>query len=147
MAVVLFSFKHKGTDQERGHRRGDPIVAMRNNHVWGAGEDKRAHLALYGNTDNWTDATVLIKITGMSVARATALMNRDTRPAGITDPEFNSPDAEDRVVQLARKRWRVRFAEMPLAWRSALNNIGYLEVTIDQIRPYFRHRRTDTQIT
>jgi len=146
MAVVLFCFKHKGTDEVEGHRRGDPIVAMRNNHIWGSGEDKRAHLALHGNTDNWTDATVLIKITGMSVARATALMNRDTRAANISDIEYESPDAEDRVVQLARKMWRVRFAEMPPAWKSALNNIGYLEVTIDEIRPYFRHRRSEEVI-
>jgi len=146
MAAVLFRFTHKGEGSQY-HRRGDPIVARRNNHVWGSGEDKRAHLALYGNTDNWPDDTVLIKIIGMSVARANALMGADTRPANIAEPEFTAPDEADRVVQLARKRWRVRFAEMPAAWKSALNNIGYLEVTLEEIRPYFRHRRTEEVIT
>ena len=147
MCEILFMAKNKGADEVKGHRKGDPIAVMPNGHAWGAGEDKRAHLAKYGNTDNWQGLFVVVQITDLSVAKAETYLEPHTRDANIAEDEFNAPDPQDRKVQLLRKKWGVFIDELPAGFKSTLATDGYAAVTISQVKTYFRNKVLGTEIS
>lgn len=153
MCEILFMAKDKVfrpndgfTDALRGHRRGDPIAVMPNGHQWGAGEDKRAYQAKYGNTDGWGGMFVVVQITDLSVAKAEKFLERGARPAAVLDPEYLAPSAADRVVETSRKAWGVDLMAIPSTIRNKLADKGYAQVTVAQIKTHFKHKLDGRQI-
>ncbi len=147
MADIIFCAKDKGADSSKFHRRGDPLIARQGNFVWGANEDKRAWIARHGNADNWHGYFFTLRITGLTVTRARRFIEAHTRPATTIEVEYTAPDEADRIVIMRRKRWRLNISELPVLLRQKIDLDGYAVVSFDDIKPYFRHRYDDTQIS
>lgn len=147
MADIVFCAKHKGTNSRHFHRRGDPLIAMPGNHVWGANEDKRAWIAAGKPAADWPGSFFTLRITGLTVARARRFIEAHHRPATVVDQEFTAPDESDRKVLVRRKRWRLNISELPQQLKNKLQADGYASVTLAQIKPYFRHRYNNTQVS
>lgn len=147
MCEILFMAKNKGTDEVNGHRKGDPIAVMPNGHAWGAGEDKRAHLAKYGNLDDWQGLFVIVQITDLSVEKAETYLEPEFRQANILEDEFQAPDEADRVVQVTRKKWGAFIDELPVNFKNNLVTNGYAVTTIVQVKAYFRDKVNGTEIS
>jgi len=139
LAVITYN---KGNNAAKGHRVGDIIAVMPNGHAWGSREDKRAHLAKHGNTDEWSGNFKIIQITDMTVEDAQEYLTPRTRPAHIADPEFLAPDSVDRFVQVSRKAWSINLNALPQAVKTILDDTGYIESTRNQIAPQFRNKET-----
>lgn len=136
----------KGSDSAKGHREGDIIAVMPDGHGWGLREDKRTHLAKFGNTEDWSGNFLIIQITDLSVEDAQEYLKPRTRPAHIADPEFLAPDVEDRVAQVVRKAWSIDINALPLPLKIELALIGFIKVTRNQIAPQFRNKETGKDI-
>ena len=147
MCEIAFMTRNKGTDPLKHHRKGDPIEVLENGADWGTDVDKRAYIAKYGSDVGWKGIFVIIQITDLSVAKARTYLEPNFRPATAVDPEFIAPDPEDRVVQVSRKKWGVFIDELPQNFKNKLNNDGYAEVTVAQVRNYFRDKVQGTLIS
>lgn len=146
MCEILIIVSNKDSDDVRGHRRGDPIAVMPNDYAWGYGEDKRAHLAKYGNTDDWPNMFIIIQVTDLSVSRGRKILGHATRPAVESDPEYYSDDEADKIVQLHRHKYRLDVASLPSGVKNKLIDEGFAAGTKTQIKPYFKHKITGIEI-
>ena len=120
MAQILFAARNLPS----GYRLGDPIVAKPDDHVWGASE---------GLPD-----FAVVKITDLDHEVAQSRIEQLFEPAQITDPEFNAPDEADRRIPRHRRRIRLIWGDLPGNVRNQLQNSGYYEANLAQMRSYIR---------
>ena len=111
-------------DMPTGYKRGDPIAVKPDGWGWGRRE---------GLPNFW-----VIAVAGVVVANAEPYVRELWEPAISGDPEFESPDVEDRRIQRHRRRMRIIWGEMPGAWITTIESTGRLELTKAQAKPYFR---------
>jgi len=147
MCEIAFYTRNKGANPRTAHQRGDPIEVLENGADWGTEVDKRAHLAKYGNLDNWRGNYVIVQITDLTVAKAKTYLVPHDRDATAVDPEFTAPDIADRRVRVLRKRWGVFISELPNNFKNKLNTDGFAVVTVAQVRNYFRNKIDGTLIS
>lgn len=123
MAEILLAAR----DLPTGYRRGDPIIAMPDGWSWGREEG--------------LPKFVVLKIPGLSVAKARerlAPLFEDAQPG---DPEFNAPDPKDRRILRARRRWAVFIDELPRSVINEFRDTGEYTATPAQVRNYIRGLR------
>lgn len=116
MAEILIAAR----DLPSGYRRGDPVAVKPNGQTWGRAEVPPDFY--------------VIKIPGLDVPRAKALLEPLVEAAQFGDPEFNAPDEADRVIVRHRRRVRAVVDDLRPADRTVLESEGVLETTVNGIR-------------
>ncbi len=147
MVEIVFQRENKGGNGDKNHIAGDPHIAMPDGFAWGSEEDKRFYIVKHGNSIGWHNRYFTLKISGISLNRARIFIEPHKVPATILDTELSAPDPEDRFVYRSRKRWGLFIDELPERVKTAIDNNGYAEVTVDQIKPFFRHKTEGIQIS
>jgi hypothetical protein len=124
-------------DSRACFKRGHPVVVMPDGHQWG--------------TEERLPKFVVLKVPGVPVDRMKKYVSEWTAPqTGDVSPELAGvPDS--RAVTLRRRRWRLRWADLPLLARTKLQTVGELTIkassdylgpfdyTWDQAKTFFRN--------
>ena len=147
MCEIAFMTGNRGGNPLKHYRKGDPVEVLEDNADWGTDVDKRAYIAKYGSDVGWRGIFVIVQITDLSVTKAKTYLEARIRPATALDPEFNNPDPEDRFVQVSRKKWGVFIDELPAGFKNTLLTDGFAQVTIAQVKNYFRNKIDGTLIS
>ncbi len=143
MADVLFLAVNKGSiDNGVYSWGGDPIQANPGNHSWGEEEDKRLWIAKYGGDSRWPGKLFILRINGLTVNRAREFIVPHIRPATVIDPEFNSPDDADKFVTVKLCCWNLDVEGLPSEIRNSINDVGYAEMELKDVTPFFRNKST-----
>lgn len=141
---------------------GDAIAVFPDTHQFGQFEDIRVWQAAEdagGAVGPWPADFYVIDIPGMPIEVAKRFEQPWYRPATVLDPEFLSPDPEDRIVELGKRRWQLGVNDrLPGSVRAQLRREEFLVIepynqqTIDALNNYIRDRAeldvfiTDTPI-
>jgi hypothetical protein len=51
------------------------------------------------------DHTTVIEVVGVTLAKCRQLLEKERRPAVLGDPEYDSPDAEDKWIYTGKNKW------------------------------------------
>jgi hypothetical protein len=117
-------------DRQGAYKRGFPVVVMPDGWVWG--------------TEERLPKFVVIKIPGVPISKVLKYIL----------PEMSDIlDLEGNQFTYRRRRWQIRWVDLPLAARTKLANIGVLTIkaggyaggydyTWSQIKAYFRDLKT-----
>lgn len=114
-------------DLPSGFMKGDIIEVLPNGAVWGK---------LDGLPKVWK-----VFVPQVPYRLAHALMLPLWELAIIGDKEYNAPDPQDRRIDRGRRAVRLMVDEVPAAWVAELESVGFIEVSIEEIRPYVRKLR------
>ena len=107
-------------DLRGSYKRGDIVVVMPDGHAWGLQE----RLPTF----------VVVRIPGVTVEQARRFADSE----GTVDP-FT---AQLNVTR--RRRWRIRWDNLPLGVRNALRDTGEVTVTWAQVRNFIENKLTST---
>lgn len=61
--------------------------------------------AAFSPTEMADDHTTVIELAGITLAKARQLLEKQRRPAVYGDPEYDSPDAEDKWIYTGQNKW------------------------------------------
>lgn len=126
-------------------KQGDIIYVADDNHVWGTHEDKREWVKKYGTQEGWPGDYVIIKVNGVTVEKAKALMAVSYRVATVDDPEYNAPDEADRKVLVVKRAWNLTLGKIASEKLNAIIKAGFGEFNFSDIDFELRHKLTNTK--
>lgn len=105
-------------DTRGAYKRGDVVVVMPDRHEWGAAEG--------------LPTFVVVKIPGLDVEKAKAFL----------EPETEIDQETGERVTTRRRRWGVKWNDLPLGVRNALRDNGEVTVTWAQVRNFVENKTT-----
>ncbi len=123
----MAEFAVAAQDLGTGYFKGDVIDVLPNGAVW-------------GRLDTLPNIWQVV-VADIPFAMAKAHMIPLYELAVIGDPEFDSPDPEDRKIMRHRREIRVMWDEVPAAWITTLDTVGRIELTAAEVRPFVRFVR------
>ena len=113
------------------YKRGDIIYVAEDGYPWSRMESKQAWLAEGNLAATWHNRTAILKIPGVTVAKARALMTDDA-PSD---------------VRRARRLWRLAIASVPQVVKDAVQADGEYTTTVAAIRTYLRNKISNAEYT